>query len=122
MSEQTITYLTDAVMITAVVPVGRADTLLKAAREVGAMGGIVHHARGTGARERLGLLAIAVEAEKEIVSIVVAAEHQELIAEAIYRAGGLDAPGGGYLYVTRLEKLATYIPKEALQRLAAQEK
>lgn len=39
-------------MITAVVPAGRADDLLKAARDVGARGGIVHQARGTGARWR----------------------------------------------------------------------
>ena len=50
----TMTYLTDATMITAVVPAGRADDLLKAARDVGASGGIVHQARGTGARELLG--------------------------------------------------------------------
>ena len=120
MSDKTITYLTDAVLITAVVPVGKADAMLKAARDVGANGGIVHHARGTGARERLGLLGIAVEAEKEVVSIVVAADHQELIAEAIYHAGGLDIPGGGYLHITPLEKLATFIPKEALDRLERQ--
>jgi nitrogen regulatory protein P-II 1 len=117
MSEKPITYLTDAVLITAVVPVGRADALLKAARDVGASGGVVHHARGTGVRERLGLLGIAVEVEKEVVSIVVATDHQELIAEAIFHAGGLDVPGGGYLYVTPLEKLATYIPQEAFDRL-----
>jgi hypothetical protein len=51
----TMTYLTDATMITAVVPAGRADDLLKVARDVGASGGIVHQARGTGARELLGL-------------------------------------------------------------------
>ncbi len=117
MSRQSITYLTDAVLITAVVPVGRADAILKAARDSGASGGIVHHARGTGARERLGLLGIAVEAEKEVVSIVVAAEHQELIAGAVYRAGGLDAPGGGYLYVVPLDRVATYIPQDAIERL-----
>ena len=120
MSSETITYLTDAVLITAVVPVGRADAMLKAARDVGASGGIVHHARGTGARERLGLVGIAVEAEKEVVSIVVAADYQELIAEAIYHAGGLHVPGGGYLYITPLEKVATYIPKAAFDRLEKQ--
>jgi nitrogen regulatory protein PII len=117
MSSESITYLTDAVLITAVVSAGRADGILKAARDMGASGGIVHNARGPGARERLGLLGIAVEAEKEVVSIVVAADHQELIAEAIYHAGGLDVLGAGYLYITPIEKLATYIPKEALDRL-----
>ena len=120
MSSETITYLTDAVLITAVVPVGRADAILKAMRDVGASGGIVHSARGTGARERLGLLGIAVEAEKEVVSIVVAADHQDLITKAIYHAGGLHVPGGGYLYITALEKLATYIPQAALDRLEKQ--
>ncbi len=114
---ESIAYLTDAVLITAVTPVGRADAMLKAARDVGASGGIVHHARGTGARELLGLLGIAVEAEKEVVNIAVAAEHQELVARAVYRAGEIGTPGGGYLYITPLEKLATFIPEEALVRL-----
>jgi nitrogen regulatory protein PII len=112
-----ITYLTDAVLITSVVPAGRADAMLKAARDVGASGGIVHQARGTGARELLGLLGIAVEAEKEMLYFAVANEHQELVARAIYQAGGMGAPGGGYLYITPLEKLATFIPEEALSRL-----
>ena len=117
MSDKTITYLTDAVLITAVVSQGKADVLLKAARDVGASGAIVYNARGTGARERLGLLVIVVETEKEVVSIVAASEHQELIAEAIYHAGGLDIPGAGFIYFTPLEKLATYIPQSALDRL-----
>lgn len=116
MSEE-ITYLTGAALITAVVPAGRAEAMLEAARNVGASGGIVHQARGTGARELFGLLGIAVEAEKEVVSIVVAEEYQQLVAGAIFHAGGLGNPGGGYLYVTPLEKLATFIPREKLTRL-----
>jgi len=118
MSEN-ITYLTDASLITAVVPVGRADDMLKAARDVGASTGIVHQARGTGARELLGLLGIAVEAEREVVNIVVAAEYQDLVARAVFQAGGLGNPGGGYLYVSPLEKLATFIPEDTLARLRA---
>jgi nitrogen regulatory protein PII len=113
--------LTDAVLITAVVATGRADTILKAARDVGAPGGIVHLARGTGARERLGMIGIAVEAEKEVVSFVAAAEHQDLIAEAVYHAGGMHAPGGGYLYITAIDRLATYIPEQARDRMERQE-
>lgn len=118
---ESIVYLTNAVLVTAVVPAGRADAMLKAARDVGASGGIVHHARGTGARELLGLLGIAVEVEKEVINIAVAAEHQELVTRAIYQAGGIGKPGGGYLYVTQLEKLATFIPEQALQRLEQQQ-
>jgi nitrogen regulatory protein PII len=114
-----LTYLTDAVLITAVVQAGRADALLKAMREVGASGGLVHHARGTGARERFGLLAIAVEAEKEVLTVVAAVEHQELITRTLYRAGELHTPGAGYLYVTPLDRLATHVPQESLDRLGA---
>jgi len=114
-----ITYLTDATLITAVVPAGRADDLLKIAREVGASGGIVHQARGAGARELLGLLGIAVDAERDVVNMIVAAEYQELVANAMFHAGGLGAPGGGYLYATALEKVATYIPEAAMARLQA---
>jgi nitrogen regulatory protein P-II 1 len=119
MSSEGITYLTGAVLITAVVRTGRADDLLKAARDMGASGGLVHLARGADVRERLGLLSIAVDAEKEVVSLVVAADHQELVARAMYQAGELHAPGGGYLYVTPIEKLAMYVPTEALERLEA---
>ena len=118
MKQDAIVYLTDAVMITAVVPVDRADAILKAVRDVGAPGGIVHMAKGTGARERLGLLGIAVETEKEVLSVVVAKEHQDLITDTIYRTGNLGEPGGGYLYVAALERVATYIPEDARARLA----
>ena len=98
----TMTYLTDATMITAVVPAGRADDLLKVARDV-------------------GLLGIAVEAEREVVNIVVPTDYQELVSNAIFHAGGLGKPGGGYLYLTALEKVATYIPEASMARLQAGE-
>ena len=120
MSNENITYLTDAVLITAVAPLGRVDDMVEAALDVGATGVIAHQARGLGARERLGILSIAVEAEKEVLNIVVAAEHQELVATAMYRAGGFDSPGSGYLSITALEKVATFIPKDALDRLSGQ--
>jgi nitrogen regulatory protein PII len=118
MSQNQPTYLTGAVLVTAVVPAGRADALLKAARDVGVDGGLVHGARGHGARERFGLLSIAIDAEKEIVTIVAAVEHQELVVRTLHAAGDMGAPGGGYLYVTPLERFATHVPRDALDRLA----
>ena len=64
MSNENITYLTDAVLITVVAPLGRVDDMVKAALDVGATGVIAHQARGLGARERLGILSIAVEADR----------------------------------------------------------
>ena len=118
-AEGHLTYLTDAVLITAVVGAGRADLLLSAMREVGASGGLVHHARGTGVRERFGLLGVAIEADKEVLTVVAAVEHQELLVRTLYRAGELHVPGAGYLYVTPLDRVATHVPEEALDRLGA---
>lgn len=118
MNNGNITYLTDVALITCVVKGGMSDVILKAARDVGAItGAISFHARGYGARERLGLLGIAVEAEKEVVSILVSSEQRDTICNSIYQAGKLDAPGNGYLYITPLEKVATYIPQELMKKL-----
>jgi nitrogen regulatory protein P-II 1 len=117
MNNQPMTYLTDAVLITAVVPAGHADAILKVIRDAGVTGGIVHMARGTGPRERVGLIGIAIEAEKEVLSVIVPADQQDFIAEAIFNAGDLGVPGNGYLYLSPLDRVATYIPDEARARM-----
>jgi len=116
-----MTVLTDASLITCVVQRGVADTLVQAAIEAGAPGATVYHAHGSGVRERLGLLGVAVEVEKEVVNIVVANDQRDRIFEKLYSAAQLDTPGMGIIYVTPLEKMATYIPKEVAARLAREE-
>jgi nitrogen regulatory protein PII len=120
MSEHEITYLTDVALLTVVVQVGRAEDILKAAREIGAVtGAIGFRANGVGARERLGVLGVAVEAEREVLSILVATDQADAVMDHLYRGGGLDTPGAGYIYVTSLEKVAAYIPKSMRERLDA---
>jgi len=113
-----ITVLTDASLITCIVQRGIADTIVRAATEAGAQGATIYHAHGSGVRERLGVLGLAVEVEKEVVNIVVANDQRDRIFEKIYFAGQLDTPGMGLVYVTPLEKMATYIPREVADRLA----
>jgi nitrogen regulatory protein P-II 1 len=120
MKDDKITYLTDVAVITCIVATGRGDAVIQAAQAMGAAGALVYHARGIGPRERLGLLGIAVEAEKDVVSILVATDQQDAIFEAIYRAAELNVPGAGLAYVTPIEKMATYVPREILQRIPGQ--
>lgn len=120
MKDDKITYLTDLALITCVVSVGRGDAVIEAARAMGAAGALVHHSRGIGPRERLGLLGIAIEAEKEVISVLVATDYQDVVFEAIYRAAGLDVPGAGMAYITPVERMATYVPREVLARLPDQ--
>ena len=118
MSEQNITYLTDVSLLTCVVQSGLSEVILKAARDVGATAGAIsHHARGIGVRERLGLLGVAVEAEKEVISILVSSEQRDLVYDTLYRAADMDVSGRGYIYITPLEKASTYIPKSMMEQL-----
>jgi nitrogen regulatory protein P-II 1 len=118
MSKKEITVLTDVSLITCVVQRGLADDVIKAAQEVGAQGATVYYARGEGIRERLGVLGFAIEVEKEVINILVANEQIDRIFEKMYIAGKLDTPGMGVMIVTPLEKAATYVPHEVVDKLA----
>lgn len=118
MSKKSITYLTDVSLLTCVVQSGFGNVVLEAARDVGARtGALSHSARGSGVRERLGILGIAVEAEQEVVSVLVSSEQRDLVYDTIYRAVDLDVPGRGYIYMMPLEKVSTYIPQNLMERL-----
>ena len=117
MAKRELTVLTDVALITCIVQRGIADTIVKAALESGAQGATVYYARGSGVRERLGLLGVAVEVEKEVVNIVVASDQVDRIFEKMYLAGKLDTPGMGFMYITPLDKAATYIPAVVIERL-----
>lgn len=118
MSDQNITYLTDVSLLTCVVQSGFSEAILKAARDVGAMAGAIsHHARGIGVRERLGILGVAVEAEKEVISILVSSDQRDLVYDTLYRAADMDVPGRGFIYITTLEKASTYIPESMMAQL-----
>lgn len=115
--QRNFTVLTECMQITCIVEKGQGDTIVKAAREAGAQGATVYYARGSGVRERLGLLGVAVEVEKEIVNIVVSHEQADYVFERMYMAGQLDTPGKGFIYMTPLEKAATFIPPEVVEKL-----
>jgi nitrogen regulatory protein PII len=114
-----IVYLTDVWMITCIVSTGskQAEKMLLAARDVGAQGAVGYHARGYGARERLGALAVAVEAEKDVINVLVSTEQRDIVFETMFRAGGLENPGVGIMYISPIEKAATYVPDAVARRL-----
>lgn len=117
MTTREITVLTDVALITCIVQRGIAEDIVQAARDAGAQGATVYFARGSGVRERLGILGVAVDAEKEIINIVVSKDQMNRVFESMYLAGKLDTPGMGFIYVTELDKAATYISKEVLETL-----
>ena len=110
MTKREITVLTDVALITCIVQRGLADNIILAAREAGVQGATVYFAQGMGIRERLGILGVSVEVEKEQV---------ERVFERMCLAGNLDTPGMGIMYITNLDKAATYIPPEVLAKFSS---
>ena len=119
MAQREITVLKDVALITCVVQRGVAEPIINAAREAGAQGATVNFGKGMGRRERLGVLGVAVEVEKEVIQIVVSTEQVDRVFEKMYLAGNLDTPGMGIAYITQLEKAATYIPPEVLAKVSS---
>lgn len=118
MSEQrSITVLTDVSLIQCVVQKGYADDIVQAAKLVGAQGATVFYARGMGVKERLGIFSVAIDTEKEVIEVIVSNEQADKVFEAMYLAGHLDTPGKGIITLNRIEKAATYIPREILEKL-----
>ena len=118
MSKHDITYLTDVSLLTCVVQTGLRDEVLKAARDAGASTGATSHsARGIGVRERLGLLGVAVETQKDVINILISTEQTDLVFDSVFKAAGLDTPGRGFIYVTPLEKASTYLPESVRERI-----
>ncbi len=115
MAKRKVTNLTDVAQITCVVQKGMADTINQSLLDAGIQGATVHSGVGTGIRERMGFLGVAVEVEREIISVLVSKDQTDRIFERMYLAGRLDTPGMGYIYVTPLVQAATYIPAHLLE-------
>ncbi|MGB9599297.1 MAG: P-II family nitrogen regulator [Myxococcota bacterium] len=112
--------LKDVSLITCIVQKGVADDIVNAAMEVGAQGATIFYARGMGVREKLGIVGVAVDVEKEVLNIVVANEQVDIVFEKIFLAGKLDTPGMGFMYITPLLKAATYIPPELIEKITSE--
>lgn len=85
-------------VIFCIVNAGFSDAVMDAAKEFGARGGTVIHARGTANSEAERLFQITVQPEKEIVMILVPTEITNDILHALYRAVGLKTPGQGIAF------------------------
>ena len=117
MADRRIVYLTDVKLITCVLQNGLADEILDAAKNCGAQGATVSYARGTGIRDRMGLLGVTIDEQKEVVRIIVSEEQAGRVFEAVYLAGGLDTPGKGIVYMSNLDHVATYIPEKVMDTI-----
>ena len=77
---------------------GFSDVVMDAAKEYGAKGGTVLHARGTANKEAEKIFNITVQPEKEIVMILIPSDIKDNSLHAIYKQVGLKTPGQGIAF------------------------
>ncbi|MBQ9081012.1 MAG: P-II family nitrogen regulator [Clostridia bacterium] len=85
-------------MICCIVNTGFSDVVMEAAKQFGARGGTVVHARGTANKEAETFFRITIQPEKEMVMILVPSEIKDDILHALYKAVGLNTPGQGIAF------------------------
>jgi len=105
-------------MITCVLQNGLGEDVLEAAKNAGAQGATVSYARGTGIRDRMGLLGVTIDEQKEVLRLIVSDDQADRVFEAIYLAGKLDTPGKGIMYMSNLENVATHIPQNIVDSVS----
>ena len=88
----------DHEVIFCIVNAGFTDTVMDAAREAGAGGGTVIHARGTANSEAEKAFGIVVQPEKEVVMIIVKSEIRDAVLHALYKSVGLNTAGQGIAF------------------------
>ena len=85
-------------LILCIVNTGFTDTVMNAAKEVGARGGTVLHARGTANKEAEEFFHITIQPDKEIVMILVPSEIKDAVLRAVYAQAGLKTAGQGIAF------------------------
>ena len=85
-------------VIMCIVNAGFTDLVMDAAKEEGARGGTVIHARGTANKEAEQFFRITIQPDKDIVMILVPSEIKDNVLHAIYRNAGLKSEGQGIAF------------------------
>lgn len=90
--------MNDYEMIMCIVNAGFSELVMDAAKEEGARGGTVIHARGTANKDAEQFFNIPIQPDKDIVIILVPVEIKDNILHAIYRNAGLKSEGQGIAF------------------------
>lgn len=85
-------------VIFAVVNAGFAEEAMDVAREQGARGGTILHARGVAREKEATFFGITIHADKEILMLVVEKGSRDGILNALYESMGMDKQSQGIVF------------------------
>ena len=89
--EETVLKETEYELIIVILNQGYSDIVMDAAREKGAGGGTVIHAKGTGMEKAEQFLGVSIAAEKEMIFIVTKTKGKNDIMKAIMEKAGMNS-------------------------------
>ena len=85
-------------VIIAIINEGFSDVVMDAARENGARGGTIAHARGTGTKEIEKKYVIVITPQKEMIYILVNTKIRDQVMSAINKVAGIETKGQGIVF------------------------
>ena len=85
-------------VIVVVVNEGHSDKVMDAARDAGARGGTIAHARGSGTKDIEKKYGIVITPQKEMLYILVNEKIRDAVMSAVNKAAGLDTLGQGIVF------------------------
>jgi nitrogen regulatory protein P-II 1 len=81
------------------------DKVVDAAKEAGATGATIVHARGTGIREAKTFFGLSLEVQTDIIMFLLEESLVQTVLETIGRVGEFDKPGTGIAFVVPVEQV-----------------
>lgn len=85
-------------IIIAIINEGFSEVAMNAARDSGARGGTITHARGTGTKEMEKKYGIVITPQKEMLHILVNSKVRDDVMTAINKVAGTDTNGQGIVF------------------------
>ena len=83
---------------------GQGDSIARVPLEAGISVPSIHFGIGRGVRDKMGLLRIAIPAEKEIIYTLASSYDTDLLMDRMIEVGKLDQPAKGFIYEIPLKR------------------
>ncbi|MBP5374624.1 MAG: hypothetical protein J6Y31_06925 [Bacteroidales bacterium] len=91
-------------LVVCIVNAGYSETVMQAARAVGAKGGSIIRGRGSANPEAEEFFNINIQPDKEVVLILVSADIKDNVIKSVYKNAGLSTEGVGIVFSLPVSK------------------
>ena len=85
-------------LIVVICNIGYNDMVMDAAKQAGATGGTILHARGTARKETEDFMGISLATERDMIFIVTTSEEKDQIMQSIMKNAGIDTKAGALCF------------------------